>query len=183
MDTTTSALYGIVTLTFKFDLDLQATDLGLVCDTLSLCVWHFCQVIWKSLKKWQRYWADKTKSTVPGIMTLTSKYDLDHLAMDLGPVCHMSSSCVWHFCQVISRNGRVTEQTRPPLQYNVLWLWSLSVTLTLEQPVCCARHVVLMYLPFLQCYFKINARMTVIEQTRNIGQTEASTTICPPSGE
>jgi hypothetical protein len=37
-DTTTIALYGIVTLTFKFDLDLQATDLGPVRDTLSLCV-------------------------------------------------------------------------------------------------------------------------------------------------
>jgi hypothetical protein len=38
IDTTTSAQYGIVTLTFKFDLDLQATDFGFVCDTLSLCV-------------------------------------------------------------------------------------------------------------------------------------------------
>jgi hypothetical protein len=94
-------------LTFKFDLDLQATNLCLVHDTLSLGVWHFCQVIWKSLKKWQRYRADKTTKTtsaVPGIMTFTSKCDLDLWAMDLGPVLDTSSSCVWHFCQVILKS-------------------------------------------------------------------------------
>jgi hypothetical protein len=73
-------------LTSKRDLDLEATDLGLIL---------------KLIKKWQTYWMDTTTIAAPEIITLTSKCDLDLEAADLGLVRNKSSSCVWHVCQVI----------------------------------------------------------------------------------
>jgi hypothetical protein len=108
VDTTTSALSGIMTLSSKCEVDLQATDLDLFRDSSSSCVRHFCQVILKSPKKWQSYWADTTTSALSGIMTLRIKSDLNLQAKDLGLVRDSSSSCVRHFCQVILKSHRVT---------------------------------------------------------------------------
>ena len=51
-------------LTSKSDLDLDATDLSLVRDTLSYNVQSFCQVILKSIQEWQSYVPDTKKDPI-----------------------------------------------------------------------------------------------------------------------
>jgi hypothetical protein len=140
-------------MTCRCDLDLRITDLGLVRDKSSWSVWHFCQFILKSLKKWQSYWADTTTSALSKIVTLTCKCDLDLWVTDLDLVSHTSSSCAWHFSQVILKSLKKWQSYWVDTTTSALsgiMTWPVNVILTF------------MFLTFLAGYLKIPQEMTKI---------------------